>query len=272
MFTRLIAFFVLLGTAVGCTSSGSQNGPDPDPQSLSDNRIEGSVRLYNEYGNRVDDQSGVVVTATSTSGIAFSGVTTSDGKYVIENLVAGVYEISAAATGYSKLTSFARSTITNQQYVGTVILKVAEVRLSKPFDSDIVYDVKIDSAYWILYYNQDSTEIVDSSYVIVASFLTRHTDDLLPFYKQLSDNGSSDCSDVLIQVNTGPTTITSDGRHHFSTIAAFDDLERKIGSAIFDKPFSFDIRVPEGRRPDSVSQEVGICGVVNSVEIEFPRP
>lgn len=272
MYTRLVTILALIGFSVGCTDSGSQHGPDQDPQSLSDNRIEGTVRLYNEYGNRVSDQAGVLVTATSTSGVAYNGVTTSDGKYVIEDVAAGVYEISASAAGYSKLTSFARSTITNQQYVGAGVLNVAELRLSKPFASDLVYEVKIDTAYWILYYNQDSTELVDSAYAIAASFKTRHTDDLLPYYKQLSEAGSSDCDDVLVVVNTGPTTISADGRRHFSTIVAFEDLKNKIGNAIFDRPFSFDIRVPEGRRPDSVSQPVDICGVVSSVQIEFSRP
>ncbi len=87
-----LALGVLVGSLVlfGCKGSDGSAGPQGPPGTALTGNYHGKVALYDATGSSYFNSSGVTVTAKGT---AFSGVSDSIGKYVINGLPTGTYTL-----------------------------------------------------------------------------------------------------------------------------------------------------------------------------------
>ncbi len=140
-----LALVSIVALAISCNDAHTPL--PPETHAISDDRIEGVVHLYDEYANEVSDRSGVLVTATSTSGVEYTAQTDESGAYALEDLPAGNYSIVASHSDYSGLTTMANATIESVQYVGADVLTVVDLALGDDLASDLVVINQLN-AFW----------------------------------------------------------------------------------------------------------------------------
>jgi hypothetical protein len=94
--------FLFLVIANSCTKVGPEGpeGPSGPAGSALSGSLVGFVTLYDEFGVAVADKSGVTVTVDGYLP-ALTATTNSAGKYQIDNLQAGTYDLVFTKTGYA---------------------------------------------------------------------------------------------------------------------------------------------------------------------------
>jgi hypothetical protein len=95
---------IILGSA-GCTKEGPEGPAGPTgPPGTSGSTLKGSlvgwVTLYDQFGTMIDDKSGVTVAIDGTVPPA-TAITNTLGRYQIDSLKTGTYEIVFSKTGYA---------------------------------------------------------------------------------------------------------------------------------------------------------------------------
>ncbi|MGE3801407.1 MAG: carboxypeptidase-like regulatory domain-containing protein [Candidatus Kapaibacterium sp.] len=94
--------FVL--TLITLTTLNSCGSDPSDPSNRLTGVLTGKVIVYDQYGNREQDKSGVKVEVDGTS---YTGISEPDGYWHIENLPAGTYVITMSKDGYSQYKHYA---------------------------------------------------------------------------------------------------------------------------------------------------------------------
>ncbi|MBS1561535.1 MAG: carboxypeptidase regulatory-like domain-containing protein [Bacteroidetes bacterium] len=117
---------------IGC----SHNNPT-DPATPSKNSIKGEVEIMDEYGNPMEDLSGVTVAIYDETN-RYTGMTNAKGEWILYNVPAGVYTLEATAPGCVGRYGGESDVYYNIMWVGAGGYHFGFLALSKPISASMI--------------------------------------------------------------------------------------------------------------------------------------
>lgn len=253
---------------VSCDQSPQVVEP-PTTTSLSEDRIDGQVRLIDSHGNPVSNCSGVVVTAMSTFGTAYVDTTEASGEYHLEDVATGVYSISAAHPDYDTLNGRSMSILRNIQYVGAGVYQVAKLWLAQDPSATIVSDLDADLE-WVYTRDPHDTSVIRTTYCNVSiSMNWENNDGSVPPEVYVSDAPDSECAAALFRVRAITLKARTGTRSTYALGRVFDDLKSLYGDELHEKTLYLQVRPQVLRRESAQGPAEYACGPSTAVPVVF---
>ena len=177
----LISIAIIVLVFNSCVKEGPEGPPGASGSALSGSLV-GFVYLYDEYGVPISDKSGVTVTVDGYIP-SLSATTNSSGKYQIDNMTAGTYDLIFSKTGYATYKSLSLSFVggVKPRVFNTTLVQQATTTVSSltvTFYSSTQFTLACTLApaipagylrYLRVYYGKNST-VSSTNYITTAAF------------------------------------------------------------------------------------------------------
>ncbi|NQW30877.1 MAG: hypothetical protein HQ472_10240 [Ignavibacteria bacterium] len=250
----LILLAVLL-IGVGCTDS-VLNTPNNQPYT-SDNFLTGSVSLTDEFGNPVEDRSDVIVVVTNGT-TTYSDTTDSSGVWILYDVPAGVYQISAHAEseGYTGLPVGAIARRDNIQYVGTGGYTVQAFRLARDISPLMISNASLELKWIYRHDGHDTTVATDSLAIINVNFSTRNVG-VWGYEVIVVDAIGSTCGSA-VAIDGEQTTSDAMGKVNLA-LNIYNTLRDKYKTQLSATQLFLQIRPAFSRRPSTEIEPLPVC-------------
>ncbi len=277
MIKTILYFSCLCIMSLALHSCSNTPTDSPKPNQLSDNRIEGKVFLFDSFAHLVSDLSGVVVTVTSTSGVKYLDTTAVNGSYLIEDLPAGYYTITASHPDYAgPPTSYAFNKSLNFPYVGAGVLNISDLSLAAPMSSAIISNLTAQ-VVWGYVTEHDlhtgKTDTTDTLAGLIVNFDFAHTGNKTKPRLTLAESQDGDCDQSVVSRSWVTKVEKSSVSHKVRMGNFFKDLRNRYGPDVYTKQFYVQVR-PEYviKKEDGSEALVAVCLDPVSIPIRFTKP
>jgi len=231
----------------------------------SGNALRGTVVLHDEFRNKVNDCSTVLVSVTNGKS-TYTDTATTEGEWEIGDIPAGIYTITATALGFNGLVLSDIDTYSGIQYAGSDVLEIPEFRLGKELDSSFFSNGTIEVTWKYRYDSDDTTKVVDSTAWVLLTFETKNSN-WDGYEVTLCESPDAPCSERLAISGVAIPSLIGQ-----TVIWSANDVYGKVRSKFGDnRPplLYFLVRPSWTKRASRLGPEIRQCSMPLIIPVQF---